>query len=106
MRRDRGRAETRCHGVTGYLAECLWPGVTEKDIAERDALAMVVAPASGPDGGARYLGALFVPSDEVVFFFFEGPSLGSIRRAIEGARIPSDRILKTRRWRVGSGVCV
>jgi len=100
MKRDRGRAATRVlsprasRPATAYLAECLWAGVTEADIAEADARARSATRSSA----THYSGALFVPRDDVVFFFFEGPSLSAVQRAAKRARIPSDRILETRRW--------
>jgi len=94
VKTDRGRAATRGHEVS-YLAECLWAGVSVKDIAEVDARARSVAPVTATHGSARYTGALFVPNDDVVFFFFDGPSLAVVRSAAKRARIPFDRILET-----------
>ena len=82
---DAGRA-------TEYLAECLWPGVTEADLADLDARARASAEA-GTD--VRYLGSRLVPSDEVVFCFFEGPTADAVQAVAERAGIPFERILES-----------
>ena len=77
--------------TTEYLAECLWPGVTEADLAALDARARAATTASE----VRYLGSRLVPSDEVVFCFFEGSSVEAIRVVAERAAIPFERILES-----------
>ena len=77
--------------MTEYLAECLWPGVTEADLAALDARARAATTA----GEVRYLGSRLVPSDEVVFCFFEGPSFEAVRAVAARAAIPFERILES-----------
>ena len=76
-----------------YLAECLWPGVTEADLADLDSRARASAEAG--TGDVRYVGSTLVPSDEVVFCFFEGPSAQAVQVVAERAAIPFERILKS-----------
>ena len=78
--------------ATEYLAECLWPGVTEADLAAVDARARTTTSGASD---VRYLGSRLVPSDEVVFCFFEGPSAEAVRAAAERAEIPFGRILES-----------
>jgi hypothetical protein len=83
---DEGRA-------TEYLAECLWPGVTEADLAAVDARARASAEAGSDD--VSYLSSRLLPSDEVVFCFFEGPSAEAVQAVAERAQIPFERILES-----------
>ena len=76
-----------------YQAECLWPGVTEADLAALDARARSSADAG--TGDVRYLGSTLVPSDEVVFCFFEGLSAEAVQAVAEQAEIPFERILES-----------
>ena len=79
-----------------YLAECLWPGVTEADLAELGARARVCADASsGGTDEVRYLGSMLMPGDEVVFFVFGGPSADAVRVVAERASIPFERIVES-----------
>jgi hypothetical protein len=73
-----------------FVAECLWPGVTEADLAELDARVRATETE-----GVRYLGSLLVPVDEVVFCFFQGPSAQAIESVAGRARIPFERILES-----------
>jgi hypothetical protein len=80
--------------VTEYLAECLWPGVTEEDLAKLDlrARAETQAAAAG-DTGVSYLGSILMPSDEVVFFVFSGPSTEAVEVVAAATGIPFERIV-------------
>ena len=79
-----------------YLAECLWPGVTEAALAELDARARVSAESpGGTSSGVRYLGSMLMPADEVVFFVFGGPSADAVRAVAERAAIPFERIVES-----------
>jgi hypothetical protein len=73
-----------------YLAECLWPGVSEAAIAELDTRVRETT-----HGDVRYLGSTLIPEDEVVFFAFEGPSADDIRAVAEQAEIPFERIVES-----------
>jgi hypothetical protein len=81
-------------GVTEYLAECLWPGVTQAEMEDVDARARSCAErASGTQRDVRYLGSILMPSDEVVFFVFSGPSAKAVRAVATGAEVPFERIV-------------
>jgi hypothetical protein len=91
--RDMARAESPA--VTEYLAECLWPGVTEAQLAEVDE--RVRTNEAGADDAVRYLGTVLMPNDEVVFFVFTGPSASAVRAVAMGAEIPFERIVPSLR---------
>jgi hypothetical protein len=78
--------------VTEFLAECLWPGVREADLAALDERARESV-ARAP--GVRYLGSLLICEDEVVLCCFTG-QLAAVRAAAQAAQIPFERILETR----------
>ena len=80
--------------VTEYLAECLWPGVTQAEMDEVDARARSTTErASGAQRDVRYLGSILMPRDEVVFFVFSGPSAKAVHAVATGAEIPFERIV-------------
>jgi len=76
---------------TDYLAECLWPGVTEADLADIDVRAKA---AADPSRAVHYVGSVLVPADGVVFCFFEGPSAALVESVARSAAIPFDRVLE------------
>jgi hypothetical protein len=83
-------------GAAEYLAECLWSGVKEAELAEADARAGASAEATTTESEpVRYLGSMLVPDDEVVFFFFAGPSPAAIERVARRAQIPFQRVLES-----------
>ena len=80
--------------VTEYLAECLWPGVTQAEMDEVDARARSTTQrASRAQRDVRYLGSILMPGDEVAFFVFSGPSAKAVRAVATGAEIPFERIV-------------
>ena len=79
-----------------YIAECFWPGVTKGDLVRLDARVLAtVGRTNEVWGGVRYLGALLLPTDEVVFCFFDGPSAQAVEIVARRAKIPFDRILRS-----------
>jgi Protein of unknown function (DUF4242) len=78
--------------VTEYLAECLWPGVTQAEMDDVDARARSSAELDARRD-VRYLGSILMPGDEVVFFVFTGPSAKAVRAVATGAEIPFERIV-------------
>lgn len=42
----------------------------------------------------RYLGSILVPADEMALCLFEGDSAELVRRAVEGAALPFERIVE------------
>ena len=104
-----------------YLAECIWPGVTESDVRTADSRAKAIAAATAvAKDRVRYLGSLLVRDDDVVFLFFAGPSTEAVETVARNAEIPFERVLtsirisdgtrrnpgasacRSRRWRSGS----
>ena len=79
-----------------YIAECFWPGVTRDDLAQLDARVLAsVDRRSGVPDRVRYLGALLLPTDEVVFCFFNGPSAKAVEVVARRAKVPFERILQS-----------
>ena len=79
-----------------YVAECFWPGVTKAELVRLDARVLAtVSDANDASGRVRYLGALLLPTDEVVFCFFDGPSAQAVEIVARRAKIPFDRILRS-----------
>ena len=78
--------------VTEYLAECLWPGVTDAQLADLDRRVRTSTRGSA-DNEVRYLGTMLMPNDEVVFFVFTGPSAKAVRVVAANAEIPFERIV-------------
>jgi hypothetical protein len=78
-----------------YVAECFWPGVSERDLAALDERAQAsVAELSRGGENVRYLGSLLLRADEVVLCRFEGDA-DAVRAAATSAAIPFERILET-----------
>ena len=87
---------TRKASATEYVAECFWPGVTKTDLVRLDARVLAsVERTGGAPNRVRYLGALLLPTDEVVFCFFDGPSAEAVEAAARRAKIPFERILES-----------
>jgi hypothetical protein len=82
--------------VQNYLVECYWPGVREQDAADAGARA---ADASGELRGnghrVDYLGSVFVPADETVFFLFSAGSAVAVEDASRRAGVPFERVLES-----------
>ena len=87
---------TKKTSATEYVAECFWPGVKRNDLVRLDARvhASVDRTGGGP-GRVRYLGAVLLPTDEVVFCFFDGPSAEAVEAVARRAKIPFERILSS-----------
>jgi len=83
--------------ASGYVAECFWPDVHERDLEALDArVTRAAARLHGEGEPVRYLGSVLMRSDEVVLCFFEG-SEHAVRRAAEDARVPFERIVAAAR---------
>lgn len=78
--------------VMEYLAECLWPGVTQLELTALATRARRVAEDS--DGEVRYAGSILMPEDEVVFFVFGSSSPDAVAKAAAAAGIPFERIVE------------
>lgn len=76
-----------------FVAECLWPGVVERDLRALDER---VAGQARRFDSVDYLGSLLMREDEVVLCLFRG-DLKDVRQVASAAEIPYDRILETTR---------
>lgn len=89
--------------VTEFLVECLWPGVTQGELAEVDARARRGAEATaGTSDEVRYAGSMLMPEDEVVFFLFGGSSSDAVQKVAVEAGIPFERIVESVRVAAGT----
>jgi hypothetical protein len=78
------------------LVECFRSGVREEDLQDVDRR-ITDSVAALPDvDDLRYLGSILVLDDEVVLCLFDGP-LATVRRVVEHAGVPYERILRTTR---------
>jgi hypothetical protein len=78
------------------LVECFWSGVREEDVQDVDRR-ITDSVAQLPDvDELRYLGSILVHDDEVVLCLFDGPP-GTVRRVVEHAGVPYERILRATR---------
>ncbi len=83
-------------GKANYVAECFIPGLTEAAIAHLSESVTRSTEDFAADGElVRYLGSTLFPTDEVVFFEFEGTSEEAVRRASMRAEIPFERIVES-----------
>jgi hypothetical protein len=83
------------HGVTAFMAECFWPGVTWQKVAAAGARAHDASPAnSSADGCARHRGSTLVPTDEIALFLLEAASLDAATALAQQTAIPAERILE------------
>jgi len=70
-----------------YLVECYWPGVSEREVADR------VAHVSGAQ--VTHVDSILVRDDEIVLCVFEGPSADAVRDATQRAGLPLERIVES-----------
>ena len=79
------------------VVECFRSGVGQEDLLDlnRRIMAAMVDLAAGADGSV-YRGSILVLDDEVVLCLFDGP-LATVRRIVERAGVPHERILRATR---------
>jgi hypothetical protein len=81
--------------VPTYLVERFWPGVTIErllEALERGRRVMDEMSSEGPR--VRGISSILIPSEEVVFSVYEGPSAAVVRQLNERAGIPVSRIVE------------
>jgi hypothetical protein len=81
--------------VPTFLVERYWPGVTAErllDALERSRRQMERMSAEGTL--IRDISCTLIPSEEVVFSVYEGPSAAAVARLNERAGIPVSRIVE------------
>jgi hypothetical protein len=81
--------------VPTYLVERYWPGVTSELLLEAlNRGRRVMEQMSGEGTPVRDISCTLIPSDEVVFSVYEGPSADAIRQLNQRAGIPVSRIVE------------
>jgi hypothetical protein len=80
--------------VPTYLVERYWPGVTtDRILSALESGCRVLEQMRGEGTYIRDISCIFIPSEEVVFSLYEGPSLDAVRTFNERAAIPTSRIV-------------
>jgi hypothetical protein len=81
--------------VPTYLVERYWPGVTSERLLgalERGRRAIEQMGIEGTS--VRSISCTFIPSEEVVFSLYEGPSMDAVRQLSERVGMPVSRIVE------------
>jgi hypothetical protein len=83
------------HGLSHFLAE-RYVSAADLELARLDAARASAASKEATESGktVRYLGSTLIPSDETCFALFEAPSAEDVRRLLERASLPYDRIVE------------
>lgn len=77
-----------------YLIERYWPGVTSERLLEAlERSRRVMEQMSGEGIQIRDISCTLIPSEEVVFSVYTGPSAAAVRQLNERAGIPVSRIV-------------
>jgi hypothetical protein len=83
--------------VTTYVVECFWPDVTDAETDRAAERARLSAEALTLEGTpVRFVRSVLLPSDDVVFFVFDGDSEDAVGEASDRAGIRYERILVAR----------
>ena len=78
-----------------YLVERYWPGVTRELLLEAlDRAKRVMDEMSPAEMRIREVSCTLIPSEEVVFSVYDGPSAYAVRELNERAGIPVSRIVE------------
>jgi hypothetical protein len=82
-------------GLPHFLAE-RYVAAASLEQARLDAARASAASKEQADCGTtvRYLGSTLIPSDETCFALFQAPSAEDVRRLLEHAALPYDRIVE------------
>jgi hypothetical protein len=81
--------------VPTYLVERYWPGVTRERLLEALRTAhSVVDQMSGEGTRLRHNTSILIPSEEVVFSVYEGPSETAVHQLNQRVGIPVSRIVE------------
>jgi hypothetical protein len=75
-----------------YTAKCFWPGVTGDELR---LAAMRAGGETADRPGTAFLGALYLPGDELVLCLFDATSRARVKRASERAGMPCERVIET-----------
>lgn len=78
-----------------YLVERYWPGVTSERLLDALERGRQVIEQMNREGTyVRNVSCTLIPSEEVVFSVYEGPSAAAVRQLNERADIPVSRIVE------------
>jgi len=78
-----------------YLVERYWPGVTSELLLEALNRGRRVMEQMSTEGTpVRAITSILIPSEEVVFSVYEGPSAATVRQLNDRASIPVSRIVE------------
>ena len=77
-----------------FLVECFWPGVTREQVEAANARATAVA-LHLAGSSLHFIGSLFLPGDEVVWFEFTGATQAEVVTASREAELPFDRVAES-----------
>jgi hypothetical protein len=81
-------------GVTTFLVEHYWPGVTESGFSAATESLRRAADAIAASGrGLRYLHSTLIPEDEAAFCVFDAASRSLVEEAYARAGVRFERIL-------------
>ena len=82
-------------GLSHFLAE-RYVSTANPELARLDAARASAASRAPTESGetVRYLGSTLIPSDETCFALFEAASAEEVRRLLERASLPYDRIVQ------------
>ena len=77
-----------------YTAKCYWPGVTERQLEQAAARAVLEAATTSRAGSTiAYLGAILFEEDELVLCLFDAASRAAVRATTDRAGIPCERVI-------------
>jgi hypothetical protein len=83
------------NGVRGFLVECYWPGVSEKQIGARAArVRAATLERRTQRGRVDFVQSIAIPDDETVFWLFEGREV-DVRAVAGEAGLTFERILES-----------
>ena len=87
------RVQPVFHRTRQFLVECFVPGVDRRDVEAAATRARATTRDLRADGQViEYLGAILLPSDEVVFHLFRSQSPELVRVASERAQVAFERV--------------
>jgi hypothetical protein len=81
-------------GKTTYVVECFWPDVHQEQVQEAaERLGQSAKQLTLHGQHVQFTGSIFLPTDDVIFYLFEGVSSEAVRTTCEGAGLRFERVL-------------
>jgi hypothetical protein len=79
-----------------YLVECCEPGIARAQVESASERAMAASAELRDEGRTvEYVGAIFVPGDEVVFHVFAAESAATVSAATTRASVAYERVVES-----------